>query len=1093
MMALRTGFITADQLVAGMHRWVDEKNQPLRQIMVKLGFAAEAECDRVAMLLHDLLHIHGKSVHESLKAIAPPPELTSQLEGLRDEDVANSLIRAAEGKVEEHNSPSTVCLPLRPRDRFRVIGPHARGGLGQVSLALDTEINRQVAFKEIREEFADEEMSRRRFVFEAEITGNLEHPGIVPVYSLGFQADGRPYYAMRFIRGVSLDVAISDYHRGIEEAPVVRRASFRRLLQRLLSLCDAVAYAHSRAVLHRDLKPANVMLGEFGETILVDWGLTKLLGDNLRQADSSPQHDPSRSVALDEIAGQGSAIGSPQYMSPEQAEGRPDRHSPQTDIFGLGAILYHILTGKAPIQGQDRESMLENARRANVLPAAVVSETVPAALNAICLKAMSRLPSDRYPSVVEFRDAIQHWLDEEPISSVLATVKYVEGLHAAYPDRLEYEERLGRELLSLSKVMQSLGRLEEAVEVATRATSISERIYRADAANAQRYRELFFARSQHVSLLKAIGREEEAELVELQNRSEFDRLVEASPRTAHVRKELISMTMTLGFSVAEAERLFDAHEKEKEGEHPKTDKQLAETAIVPITGDIAKESSTQPNAVLAAWRRRLTSRYSLQEIIGQGGFATVYRATDHRIGRDVALKILSPGVKHEEMLVREAHVVGALDHPNIPPVYDVGVTKETPTCFFTMKLVRGKSWREELESMPTGRRDRVQLWRRLLAGFVDICFALHLAHQHGVVHADPKPSNVLVDRSDRAWMIDWSTCRVCAPELWPFSLDDELERVLLRPCEKVMLSGHRHTWRRNSSQGSRCSMPAPTSMFSEVVCLRFSRDNFRVAEMLEEPRGRQISSKAYCRRKCSHHEGLIGPYLGVLTMSAFGRPQGILTNDFRRCSNLATPSEAGCEPLRGWREHREQSDSCGGFLALELPCWPVHRRSEVTGNSNSLVGDNMPRRRRNFLAGCGTARLNICVGAENQRHVRLLLGCASWLLSTRSAMHHDFPATTTTVAQITQSVNHCPGRLLQKRQLDDVAQGDFQAARSMLEAMPLPTEQFDLACSRLKNAQHYLRYTEPGAAWYELRLLASSLKNGQSEKREPQRRLRRRA
>lgn len=106
-------------------------------------------------------------------------------------------------------------------------------------------------------------------------------------------------------------------------------------------------------------------------------------------------------------------------------------------------------------------------------------------------------------------------------------------------------------------------------------------------------------------------------------------------------------------------------------------------------------------------------------------------------------------------------------------------------------------------------------------------------------------------------------------------------------------------------------------------------------------------------------------------------------------------------------------------------------------------------------------------------------------------MNYDISATTTTVQQITQSVNQCLGRLLQKRQLDEAAHDDFAAARSMLEAMPLPTEQFDLVCARLKNAQHYLRYTEPGAAWYELRLLASSLKNGQLEAREPRRRVRR--
>ena len=132
------------------------------------------------------------------------------------------------------------------------------------------------------------------------------------------------------------------------------------------------------------------------------------------------------------------------------------------------------------------------------------------------------------------------------------------------------------------------------------------------------------------------------------------------------------------------------------------------------------------------------------------------------------------------------------------------------------------------------------------------------------------------------------------------------------------------------------------------------------------------------------------------------------------------------------------------------------------------------------------------VGAENQRFIRLVLAYISWpLFSKRSAMRSDISTSNTSVSQITHSVNQCLGRLLQKRLLDEAARDDFAAARSMLEAMPLATDQYGLACTRLQNAQHYLRYTEPGAAWYELRLLASSLKNAEPAIREPQRRLRR--
>jgi len=163
--------------------------------------------------------------------------------------------------------------------RFQIIRPHDEGGLGKVSVALDTQLDREVALKEIKPQFADDESSRLRFLLEAEITGGLEHPGIVPIYGLGASADGRPYYAMRFIRGNNLATAIRAYHEdGKEEGGPDKVVQLRRLLGRFLDVCNAVYYAHQRGVLHRDLKPGNVMLGEYGETLVVDWGLAKPIG-----------------------------------------------------------------------------------------------------------------------------------------------------------------------------------------------------------------------------------------------------------------------------------------------------------------------------------------------------------------------------------------------------------------------------------------------------------------------------------------------------------------------------------------------------------------------------------------------------------------------------------------------------------------------------------------------------------------------------------------------------------------------------------------------------------------------------------------------
>ncbi len=171
--------------------------------------------------------------------------------------------------------------PSAVGNRFQILHLHARGGIGVVSVAFDSELQREVALKQIKTESADDSDSRARFLLEAEVTGRLEHPGVVPVYGLGFDDQGRPYYAMRFVRGITLEEAITRFHqadttRGRDARE--RALELRQLLGRFISVCHTMAYAHSRGVLHRDLKPANVLLGPYNETLIVDWGLAKVLG-----------------------------------------------------------------------------------------------------------------------------------------------------------------------------------------------------------------------------------------------------------------------------------------------------------------------------------------------------------------------------------------------------------------------------------------------------------------------------------------------------------------------------------------------------------------------------------------------------------------------------------------------------------------------------------------------------------------------------------------------------------------------------------------------------------------------------------------------
>ncbi len=288
---------------------------------------------------------------------------------------------------------------------------HARGGLGEVYLAEDAGLGRQVALKEIQAERAADPANRERFVREAEVTGRLEHPGIVPVYDLGFHADGRPFYAMRFIQGLSLAAAIQRFHRGGGPA---NAPELRLLLGRFVAVCNAVAYAHSKNVLHRDLKPANVMLGDFGETLLVDWGLARALdqaepeltdGATLTWTGSNPG-----------LTRPGAVIGTPAYMSPEQAGGQPDLGL-ASDVYGLGATLFCLLTGKPPIDVANTPEALRRAERGDFPPPRRVQPAVPKTLEAICLKAMALRPQDRYASARALAEDVEHWLADEPISA----------------------------------------------------------------------------------------------------------------------------------------------------------------------------------------------------------------------------------------------------------------------------------------------------------------------------------------------------------------------------------------------------------------------------------------------------------------------------------------------------------------------------------------------------------------------------------------------------------------------------------------------------------------------------------------------------
>lgn len=301
--------------------------------------------------------------------------------------------------------------------RFQIVRPHAQGGIGEVFVAQDGELRRKVALKRIRDRFIDDEESRLRFLREAEITGHLEHPGIVPIYGLGLDETGRPYYAMRFIEGETLRDAVRR-HYASDLPDDVRRIELRKLLRCFLDVCNALDYAHSRGVIHRDLKPANIMLGKHGETLVVDWGLAKSVSQSETTPNGEAGEEPEALSSAEPMQTQlGAAMGTPQFMSPEQAAGRHDQLTAATDIYSLGAILYHIITGRAPIVGESVTERLANVQAGKIEPPRTVHRDAPAPLASICMAALALRPEDRYPSAKALADDVERWLADQRVTT----------------------------------------------------------------------------------------------------------------------------------------------------------------------------------------------------------------------------------------------------------------------------------------------------------------------------------------------------------------------------------------------------------------------------------------------------------------------------------------------------------------------------------------------------------------------------------------------------------------------------------------------------------------------------------------------------
>ena len=346
-----------------------------------------------------------KSLDPALAATEAPPSNTA---------FAQTVLRA----MEERKGAAAAAESIPSgAARYATAGLVGEGGMGRVLEARDLQFARTVAVKQLHRDHAGVG-ARERFALEALVTGNLEHPGVPSVYERGVLPDGSPFYAMRLVRGRTLGEAISD----------ARDLGARlKLVPAVIKVAQTLGFAHERGIVHRDIKPDNVIVGRYGEAVVLDWGIAKVRGiarsgdPAVRSGDGAEggSGDPSSATR------HGSIIGTPAYMAPEQAAGNVAKIDERTDVFALGALLYHLLTGRAPYAGPTVAAVIARASKVEIDPLASVAKDAPAGIRAICEKAMSRAPDDRYQTAAELADALETFTAEAVAGRESSSIRWV--------------------------------------------------------------------------------------------------------------------------------------------------------------------------------------------------------------------------------------------------------------------------------------------------------------------------------------------------------------------------------------------------------------------------------------------------------------------------------------------------------------------------------------------------------------------------------------------------------------------------------------------------------------------------------------------
>jgi eukaryotic-like serine/threonine-protein kinase len=405
-LAMQAGLITADQFAKACSIWSARKGSSLPDILCEQGWLVPQDQTHVEYLVERKLAKFSGDVRESFAGL--PGEIRSVLAILGDDTIGGAGFQQT--IAHEGGEAATAWAP-KAGQRYQLNTLHAAGGIGEIWLARDADLERDVAVKRLQSQSSVSEVSKLRFLREARITGQLDHPGVVPIYEICLdEATGQPYYSMRFLKGRTLTEVVKEYHERRKQLGSDSQALLN-LLSAFCIVCNTVAYAHSKGIVHRDLKCDNVILGDYGEVVVIDWGLAKEVGSFEISAPGG--HDPEQYASANPAATlAGHILGSPAYMAPEQATGLIDMIGPRTDVYGLCAILYEILSGQPPFTGKNAlEVLVKVADVAPDRPSDFVPG-IPEVLEQICLKGLEKLPGCRHRSAESLAQAVQSWVSD---------------------------------------------------------------------------------------------------------------------------------------------------------------------------------------------------------------------------------------------------------------------------------------------------------------------------------------------------------------------------------------------------------------------------------------------------------------------------------------------------------------------------------------------------------------------------------------------------------------------------------------------------------------------------------------------------------